>query len=162
MPARGMPGTARPASTILAGTRGQRVNGLILKRQRQSCVGAYRADDARFSVIVKLLPPIREAIEAICEHAWLAIPHWLEGGPGVAEPTYTAGPGVAETTHTAFTATPDQVELRLLVRPVRPTPGSQLTLDAVLDDHNARSPRQKRPAPDHSWPSTSSSTSTRS
>ncbi|PSO46807.1 MAG: hypothetical protein BRC32_05880 [Actinobacteria bacterium QS_8_72_14] len=148
------------------------MNHLILKRQRQSRFRSYRAHDVRFSVIVKLLPPIREVIEAICEHAWSAIPYWREGGPGVAETTYTAGPGVAETTYTAgpgvaetiysaFTATPDEVELRLIFRRVRPTPGSQLALDAVLDDHNARSPTHKGHAPRHSWPSTPSSTTTR-
>jgi hypothetical protein len=42
---------------------------LTLKRQRQSRVRSYRAHDVRFLVIVKLLSPTREAIEAICEHA---------------------------------------------------------------------------------------------
>jgi hypothetical protein len=75
------------------------------------------AHDARFSVTVKLIKPIREAIEAIPEQDWTPIPYWLDGGADVAETTYTA-----------FKGTTDQRDLRLLVRRVRPTPGSQLAL----------------------------------
>ena len=90
----------------------------------RSFVRACRAHDVRFSVTVKLLKPIREAIEAIPEADWVAIPYWLAGGADVAETTYTA-----------FKGTKDEVELRLIVRRVRPTPGSQLALDVVFDYH---------------------------
>jgi hypothetical protein len=76
---------------------------------------ACRAHDTRFSVTVKMLPPLRAAIEAIPEEAWVPILYWLDGGADVAETTYTA-----------FKGTRDEVELRLIVRRVRPTPGSQL------------------------------------
>jgi Transposase DDE domain group 1 len=87
-------------------------------------VRACRAHDARFSVTVKLSPAIRAAIAAIPDDAWTPIPYWLDGGADVAETTYTA-----------FKGTKDQVELRLIVRRVRPTPGSQLALDVVFDYH---------------------------
>jgi hypothetical protein len=82
------------------------------------------AHDARFSVTVKLLKPIREAIEAIPDEAWVPIDYWMDGGADVAETTYTA-----------FKGTKDRRELRLIVRRVRPTPGSQLALDVVHDYH---------------------------
>ncbi len=87
-------------------------------------VTGCQAHDARFSVTVKLLKPIRAAIEAIPESAWTPIDYWLDGGADVAETTYTA-----------FKDTRDAVELRLIVRRVRPTPGSQLALDVVFDYH---------------------------
>jgi hypothetical protein len=87
-------------------------------------IRACRDHDARFSVTVRMLKPVREAIEAIPDDAWVPIPYWLDGGADVAETTYTA-----------FKGTKDEVELRLIVRRVRPTPGSQLALDVVFDYH---------------------------
>jgi hypothetical protein len=87
-------------------------------------IGACRDHDARFSVTAKLTKPIREAIEAIDESDWVEIPYWLQGGADVAETTYTA-----------FTNTAEEITLRLLVRRVRPAPGSQLALDVVFDYH---------------------------
>ncbi len=87
-------------------------------------VTACRDHDVAFSVTVKLNNAIRRAIAAIDDDAWTPIDYWLEGGADVAETTYTA-----------FKNTKDQVELRLIVRRVRPTPGSQLALDVVFDYH---------------------------
>ena len=87
-------------------------------------VTACRDHDVAFSVTVNKNTAIRRAIEAIDESAWMPIPYWLDGGADVAETTYTA-----------FAGTKDQVELRLIVRRVRPTPGSQLALDVVFDYH---------------------------
>lgn len=87
-------------------------------------VRACRAHKARFSVTVKLYKSVRAAIAAIPDDAWVKIPYWLDGGADVAETTYTA-----------FKGTRDEVELRLIVRRVRPTPGSQLALDVVFDYH---------------------------
>jgi hypothetical protein len=87
-------------------------------------IGGCAAHDARFSVTVKLIKPIREAIEAIPPSAWVPIDYWMDGGADVAETTYTA-----------FKGTKDQRDLRLIVRRVRPTPGSQLALDVVHDYH---------------------------
>jgi hypothetical protein len=88
-------------------------------------VRACRAHDARFSVTVTAgIAAIRRAIEAIPDAAWTPIEYWLDGGADVAETTYTA-----------FNGTNDAVQLRLIVRRVRPTPGSQLALDVVFDYH---------------------------
>jgi hypothetical protein len=87
-------------------------------------VGACRDHGVRFSVSVRMLKPVRKAIQAIPEKDWVPIPYWIEGGADVAETTYTA-----------FKGTKDEVELRLIVRRVRPTPGSQLALDVVFDYH---------------------------
>jgi hypothetical protein len=87
-------------------------------------ITACQAHDVAFSVTVNKNTAIRRAIAAIDESAWTAIPYWLEGGADVAETTYTA-----------FADTKDAVTLRLIVRRVRPTPGSQLALDVVFDYH---------------------------
>jgi len=87
-------------------------------------VTACRDHDVAFSVTVKLNSAIRKAIATTPDGAWTEIPYWLEGGADVAETTYTA-----------FAGTKDAVELRLIVRRVRPTPGSQLAMDVVFDYH---------------------------
>ena len=88
-------------------------------------VTACRDHDVAFSVTVKSkIKAIRRAIDQIPDDAWVPIPYWLDGGADVAETTYTA-----------FKNTKDEVTLRLIVRRVRPTPGSQLALDVVFDYH---------------------------
>lgn len=88
-------------------------------------VTACRDPDVAFSVTVKSnITAIRRAIDQIDESAWVPIPYWLDGGADVAETTYTA-----------FKTTKDEVTLRLVVRRVRPTPGSQLALDVVFAYH---------------------------
>ena len=89
---------------------------------------ACQDHDVAFSVTVKTgITAIRRAIDAIDEDAWVPIPYWFEGGADVAETTYAA-----------FKNTKDEVTLRLIVRRVRPTPGSQLALDVVFDYHAIR------------------------
>ena len=68
----------------------------------------------RFSITVKLNPAIRKAIATIPEEAWVAIPYFLDGAD------------VAETTYRPFGKKAPVV--RLIVRRVKPTPGSQLAL----------------------------------
>jgi hypothetical protein len=80
-------------------------------------VAACRAKDVRFSITTRSNPSLRRAIEAIAEDAWVPIPYWHEGGADV-----------AETTHTPFAGQADAVPVRLIVRRVRPIPGSQLAL----------------------------------
>lgn len=80
-----------------------------------------------FSVTARQDKKIRAAIEAIDEDAWTPIPYWLST-PEV------SGADVAETRYTAFAAT-EPVEVRLVVRRVRPTPGSQLALFTTWDYH---------------------------
>jgi Transposase DDE domain group 1 len=84
---------------------------------------ACREADARFSVTVKMNPSIRRAIDGIPDDAWTKIPYWLEGGADVAELPYRCFAGR------------HAMKVRLIVRRVRPTPGSQLALDVVFDYH---------------------------
>ena len=56
-------------------------------------------------------------IEAIPEVDWTPIPYWME-----------AAADVAETTYIPFQNEPDAAPVRLIVRRVKPTPGSQLAL----------------------------------
>ncbi len=87
-------------------------------------VAACREMDVRFSVTVRQHPKLRRLIEAIPEQEWTEIPYWLEGGADVSETTYTP-----------FAHVPDAVPVRLIVRRVRPTPGSQLALFATYSYH---------------------------
>lgn len=80
-----------------------------------------------FSVTARQDKKIRAAIEAIDEDAWTPIPYWLST-PEV------SGADVAETSYTAFAGT-EPLEVRLVVRRVRPTPGSQLALFTTWDYH---------------------------
>ena len=68
--------------------------------------------------------PPDASIEAIADDAWTPIPYWLAGGADVAETTYTP-----------FADQRDAVPVRLIVRRVRPTPGSQLALLTLYDFH---------------------------
>ncbi len=82
----------------------------------------------RFSITAKQDRKIRAAIEAIDEQAWEPIPYWLST-PEV------SGADVAETSYTCFAGTRDARTVRLIVRRVRPTPGSQLALFTSYDYH---------------------------
>lgn len=79
-----------------------------------SVVAACRRAKARYSITVRLQPGLRQAIEAIPEEDWTAIPYWQEGGADVAE--------------VAYAPFGQKREVRLIVRRVRPTPGTQLAL----------------------------------
>lgn len=87
-------------------------------------VSACRRAGVAFSITARKNAAIRKAIAAIPDDAWRPIPYWLDGGADVAETTYTA-----------FAGTRHEITCRLLVRRVRPTPGSQLALDVVFDYH---------------------------
>ena len=63
-------------------------------------------------------------IEAIPEEDWTPIPYWMDGAADVAETTYTP-----------FQTKPDAAPVRLIVRRVKPTPGSQLALFARYSYH---------------------------
>ena len=67
---------------------------------------------------------MRNSIEAIPEADRTPIPYWMEGAADVAKTTYTP-----------FQNEPDAVPVRLIVRRVKPTPGSQLALFATDGDH---------------------------
>ncbi len=69
-------------------------------------------------------PCLHNLIEAIPEDAWTPIPYWMDGAADV-----------AETTCTPFQAEADAAPVRLIVRRVKPTPGSQLALFAKYSYH---------------------------
>ena len=87
-------------------------------------VAACREMDVRFSITIRQRASLRDLIEAIPEEDWTPIPYWMDG---------TAD--VAETTYTPFQTKPDAPPARLIVRRVKPTPGSQLALFARYSYH---------------------------
>jgi len=88
---------------------------------RHKVVDACRQADVRFSITVKLSKALHQAIAAIPDDSWRVIPYFLDGAD------------VAETTYRAFGK--KQPELRLIVRRVRPTPGTQLALFVEFSYH---------------------------
>ena len=87
-------------------------------------VATCRKLDVRFSITIRMSPALHALIASIPETAWSPIPYWLAGGADVAETTYTP-----------FADRQDAVPVRLIVRRVRPTPGSQLALLTLYDHH---------------------------
>jgi hypothetical protein len=86
-------------------------------------VGACERSGVAYSITVKSCKSRRAAYEAIDEDDWSPIPYWLEGGADVAEISYLPfGRRQGE-------------EVRLIVRRVKPTPGSQLALFAPYSYH---------------------------
>ena len=79
------------------------------------------AADVRYSITVKLSKGLKKAIAAIDESAWTPIPYFLDGAD------------VAETTYQPFGKKGRPT--RLIVRRVRPTPGSQLALFTEFSYH---------------------------
>ena len=80
-------------------------------------VAVCRKMDVRFSITIRQHPRLRNLIEAIPETDWTPIPYWMDGAADVAETIYTP-----------FDSQPDDAPVRLIVRRVKPTPGSQLAL----------------------------------
>ena len=80
--------------------------------------------DVRFSIAIRQRARLRNLIEAIPEDAWTPIPYWMDGAADVAETTYTP-----------FQTKPDAAPVRLIVRRVKPAPGSQLALFATYSYH---------------------------
>ena len=122
----GRANTARGAAHFLRETvarvRAAGASGQLTMRAdsgfyNHAVVAACRALDVRFSVTIRQQPNVRTLIEAIPEADWTPIPYWLPGGAAVAETTYTP-----------FRHTADASAVRLIVRRVQPTPGSQLAL----------------------------------
>ena len=85
----------------------------------------------RFSITVPQHRSLRNLIEAIPERERRSIPYWMEGGADVAEAEYTPF-------HTQPTAAP----VRLIVRRMRPTSGSQLAFFANYTYHAFTTGRQ--------------------
>ncbi len=87
-------------------------------------VAVCRRLGVRFSITIRQHRSLRRAIEAIPEAAWTPIPYWLADGADVAETSYVP-----------FAAEKDARPVRLIVRRVRPTPGSQLEAFVLYDYH---------------------------
>jgi hypothetical protein len=133
----GAAGAARGAKSFLtetvsrvrhAGATGPlvvRADSAFYSRKVLSTAGTL---DVRFSITVRQDRKVRAAIEAIPETAWVPIPYWLST-PEV------SGADVAETRYRCFAHTRDAVDVRLVVRRVRPTPGTQLALFTAWDYH---------------------------
>ena len=90
----------------------------------QAVVAVCRKMDVRFSITVRQHQSLRNLTEAIPEEDWTPIPYWMDGAADVAETTYTP-----------FRSEPDAAPVRLIVRRVKPTPGSQLALFANYSYH---------------------------
>ncbi|MDQ2729740.1 MAG: IS1380 family transposase [Actinomycetota bacterium] len=117
--------TARGAASFLAETfarvRTAGATGSLTVRAdsgfySKGVVDACRRAGVAFSVTAKMSKGLRTVIEAIDADAWKPIPYFLEDGADVAETTYRAF------------GKKNGVTARLIVRRVRPTPGSQLAL----------------------------------
>lgn len=109
--------------------QGAGASGLLTVRadsgfSAHAVVAVCRATGVRFSITIRQHRSVRRAIEAIPDDAWTPIPYWLAGGADVAETTYTP-----------FAGEPDAAPVRLIVRRVRPTPGSQLEAFVLYDYH---------------------------
>ena len=87
-------------------------------------VAVCREMGVRFSITIRQHKGLRELIEAIPEQDWTPIPYWMDGAADVTETTYTP-----------FQSEPDAAPVRLIVRRVKPTPGSQLALFATYSYH---------------------------
>ena len=129
----GRANTARGAAHFLRETVGRvryaGANGRLTLRAdsgfyTHGVVSVCRKMDVRFSITIRQHKSLHNLIEAIPEDAWTPIPYWMDG---------TAD--VAETTCTPFQSEPDAAPVRLIVRRVKPTPGSQLALFATYSYH---------------------------
>ena len=129
----GRANTARGAAHLLRETLGRvrygGAKGQLTVRAdsgfyTHSIVAVCRKMRVRFSITVRQHQSLRSLIEAIPEGDWRPIPYWMEGAADVAETSYTP-----------FKSEPDAAPVRLIVRRVRPTPGSQLALFANYSYH---------------------------
>ena len=129
----GRANTVRGAAHFLAETIGRvraagATGGLTMRADSgfyaSEVVAVCRRMGVRYSITIRQQRSVRRLIEAIPEDAWTPIPYWLAGGADVAETTYTP-----------FAGEKDAVPVRLIVRRVKPTSGSQLALFALYDYH---------------------------
>ena len=134
----GSAGAARGASSFLTETvsrvRGAGATGQLTVRAdsafySKAVLSTAAKFDVRFSITARQDKRIRAAIDAIAEAAWQPIPYWLST-PEV------SGADIAETAFTVFGSDKRHArQVRLVVRRVRPTPGSQLALFTAWDYH---------------------------
>ena len=94
-------------------------------------VKVCRETNVRYSITVRQHKSLHNLIEAIPEGDWTPIPYWMDGAADVAETTYRP-----------FRTEPDAAPVRLIVRRVKPTPGSQLALFASYSYHGCITDRE--------------------
>ena len=94
-------------------------------------VAVCRQMDVRFSITVRQHARLRNLIEAIPEADWTPIPYWMDGAADVAETSYIP-----------FQSEPNAAPVRLIVRRVKPTPGSQLALFTTYSYHGCITDRE--------------------
>ena len=87
-------------------------------------VSTCRRMKVRFSITIRQHQSLRNLIEAIPQDDWTPIPYWMDGAADVAEAEYTP-----------FRSEPGAAPVRLIVRRVKPTPGTQLALFASYSYH---------------------------
>ena len=87
-------------------------------------VAVCRKTKVRFSITIRQRASLRNLIEAIPEADWTSISYWMDGAADVVETTYTPFESVA-----------GAAPVRLIVRRVKPTPGSQPALFATYSYH---------------------------
>jgi hypothetical protein len=137
--------TARGAAGFITETIGRvraaGASGLLTLRAdsgfyNHTVVAACRKLGVRFSITVWLSPALHRVIDGIAEAAWVPIPYWLDGAADVAETVYTP-----------FGHRGTGTPVRLIVRRVQPTPGSQLefagfayTYHALITDREGGMP----------------------
>jgi len=134
----GAAGAARGAKSFLtetvsrvrhAGATGQLTVRADSAFYSKAVIATAAKFDVRFSITVRQDKRIRAAIDAIEEAAWQPIPYWLST-PQV------SGADIAQTPFTVFSGDKRNArQVRLVVRRVRPTPGSQLALFTAWDYH---------------------------
>ena len=134
----GSAGAARGASSFLtetvsrvrnAGATGQLPVRADSAFYSKAMLATATKVDVRFSITARQDKRIRAAIDAIAEAAWQPIPYWLST-PEV------SGADIAETAFTVFGSDKRHArQVRLVVRRVQPTPGSQLALFTAWDYH---------------------------
>ena len=136
----GRANTARGAAHFLretvgrvryGGARGQLTVRADSGFYTHSVVSVCRQLDVRFSITVRQHKSLRNLIEAIPETDWTPIPYWMDGAAAVAETTYTP-----------FQSEPDAAPVRLIVRRVQPTLGSQLALFVTYSYHGCITDRE--------------------
>ena len=129
----GRANTARGAAHFLretvgrvrrAGVRGQLTMRTDSGFYAHAIVAVCRKLDVRLSITIRQRQSLHNLIEAIPEDTWTPIPYWMDGAADVAETTYTP-----------FQSEPDAAPVRLIVRRVKPAPGSQLALFATYSYH---------------------------
>ena len=129
----GRANTARGAAHFLretvgrvryGGARGQLTVRADSGFYTHAIVAVCRKMDVRYSITVRQHARLRNIIEAIPETDWTPIPYWMDGAADVAETTYIP-----------FQDEPDAAPVRLIVRRVKPAPGSQLALFASYSYH---------------------------